>query len=275
MNINIFNAQEDQYGNSKENIFIALSEEGNYLGSAYVYPSINFHQTYDTPYLIFLSINIEDKLEKSTADEVKQELFDKVFFRAKELRNIRPDLKARIYSGFEYDIDNLDFYIKNGFEEDYSIIMEKEIAKDFYYSLPKDIKVKELKLNSEKELEEYKLLYDEIFITPLDLESYEEQKQRRYFKNLEFFKEGTLIGGCTVFQKHGVGYIETLYVLPEAREKGISKCIMNYIFDYFISKGLYQSRLEVWQLNKKAVKLYEGFGYKEIKKKLMFPGITV
>jgi GNAT superfamily N-acetyltransferase len=153
--------------------------------------------------------------------------------------------------------------------------MEKEIAKDFYYSLPKDIKVKELKLNSEKELEEYKLLYDEIFITPLDLESYEEQKQRRYFKNLEFFKEGTLIGGCTVFQKHGVGYIETLYVLPEAREKGISKCIMNYIFDYFISKGLYQSRLEVWQLNKKAVKLYEGFGYKEIKKKLMFPGITV
>ncbi|QAA33131.1 GNAT family N-acetyltransferase [Clostridium manihotivorum] len=275
MIINISNAQEDQYGNSKENIFIALSDEYNYLGSAYAYPSINFHQIYDTPYLIFLSINIEDKLDKTTADEVKQELFDKVLFRAKELRNIRPDLRARIYSGFEYDIDNLQFYIKNGFEEDYSIIMEAEIAKDFSYSLPKGIMVKELKLSSEKELEEYKTLYDEIFITPLDLESYQEQKQRRYFKNLEFFKDEVLVGGCTIFQKHGVGYIETLYVLPEARGKGISKYIMNYIFDYFISKGLYKSRLEVWQLNKKAVKLYEGFGYKEIKKKLMFPGITV
>ena len=40
---------------------------------------------------------------------------------------LRLDLKARIYAGFEYNMEKLDFYIKNGFQEDYSIIMEADI----------------------------------------------------------------------------------------------------------------------------------------------------
>jgi len=38
-----------------------------------------------------------------------------VILRAKELRMLRLDLKARIYAGFEYNMEKLDFYIKNGF----------------------------------------------------------------------------------------------------------------------------------------------------------------
>jgi ribosomal protein S18 acetylase RimI-like enzyme len=275
MEIEIKNPKEDQYGNSKENIFLAFGDNGSYLGSAYTYPNINYHQTYETPYLIFIDIDIEFNMEELLKDEVKQKLFDKVFIRAKELRMESPDLKARIYSGFEYNDEKLDFYIKNGFDENYSIIMEADIKEDFKYTLSEGIEVTEINLNSQKELMEYSAIYDEIFISPLDIDALLEQSKQKHFKNLYFLADGKIQGGCTIFEKDSFGYIETLYVLSEARGKGTSKIIVNYIFDYFLSKNLNKVRLEVWELNKCAINLYKSFGYNEVKKNLMFPGITL
>ncbi|MGH4124202.1 MAG: GNAT family N-acetyltransferase [Clostridium sp.] len=275
MNIKICNSQEDQYGNSKENIFLAFGDNGNYLGSAFVYPTINYHQAHETPYLIFIGLIIADNIDKSLSAEVSQNLFDKVVLRAKEIRMLRLDLKARIYAGFEYNKEKLDFYIKNGFEEDYSIIMEADISENFKYIFPQNIKVEAYKVDSEDKLSKYKEMYDEIFVTPLNIDALIEQGSQKHFLNLSFLIDGRVQGGCTVFEKDGFGYVETIYVLPESRGTGLSKDIMMYIFDYFLSKGLKKTKLEVWELNKPAVKLYEFFGYKEVKKNLMFPGITL
>ncbi|MBW9156176.1 GNAT family N-acetyltransferase [Clostridium tagluense] len=275
MDIKIRNSEEDQYGNSKENIFLAFDLEGNYLGSAYAYASINYHQTYETPYIIFIGVNIESNIDKLFGEEVTQKLFNKVFLRAKELRIQRPDLKSRIYAGFEYDKDKLDFYIKNGFEEDYSIVMEANIPKNFTYILPENVKVTELKINCDTEVMAYKAMHDEIFVTPLDIDTFAEQGRAKYFKNLSFLIGGKVQGGCTIFEKDGFGYVETIYVLPEVRGSGISKTILNYIFDYFLSKALDKTKLEVWESNERAVKLYKSFGYNEVKKNLMFPRIIL
>jgi GNAT superfamily N-acetyltransferase len=66
-----------------------------------------------------------------------------------------------------------------------------------------------------------------------------------------------------------------VYVVPDARGTGISKVIMNYIFDYFLANGLNTARLEVWELNTRAVGLYASLGFAETEKKTMFPGITL
>ncbi|GKX66502.1 GNAT family N-acetyltransferase [Inconstantimicrobium mannanitabidum] len=275
MQVKIINPNEDQYGNSKENIFIAFDDKENYLGSAYAYPNVNYHQTQDTPYLIFIDVNILENMDNSLGDEVKKKLFDNVFSRAKELRLEKPELKARIYAGFENNSVKNEFYIKNGFEEDYTIIMETEIPKDFSYTVPENITIEEMNFSINEEFEKYKSMYDEIFVSPLDKEQYEEQRKHNYFRNIAFYIDGKLQGGCTVFEKDGFGYIETVFVLSEQRGKGLSKEIMKYIFNYFLSNGLNKSRLEVWLLNKRAVRLYESFGYIEVEKKLMFPGITL
>lgn len=274
MSIEIKNPKEDQYGNSKENIFLAFSDDGSYLGSAYTYPNINYHQAHETPYLIFIDIDIESNMDKLLKDEVKQKLFDKVFLRAKELQRERPDLKARIYSGFEYNNEKLDFYIKNGFDENYSIIMEADIEENPKYTFT-EVEVTEINLSSQKELMEYSAIYNEIFISPLDVDALLEQSKEKHFKNLYFLVDGNIQGGCTIFEKDGYGYIETLYVLSEARGKGISKIIVKYIFNYFLSKNLNKTKLEVWELNKRAINLYKSFRYNEVEKNFMFPGITI
>lgn len=275
MNIEIKNPTKDQYGNSKNNIFLAFSDDGSYLGSSYAYPNMNHFQIEEIPYLIFIDINLEENMDKLLKDKVKQELFDKVFLRAKEIRKERPDLNARIYSGFEYDMDNMDFYMRNGFEENYSIIMEAHINEDFKYELPKEVKVIQMNLEVEEELVEYNKMHDEIFISPLDMDRFIEQSKEKCFKSLYFLVGGKRCGGCTIFQNDDLGYIETIYVLPEARGKGIAKIILNYIFNYFLVNGLNKTKLEVWELNKPAVGLYKSFGYKEVEKSLMFPGINL
>ncbi len=275
MHIKVVNPKEDQYGNNKENIFLAFNDDGEFLGSSYAYASINHHQTYETPYLIFIDINVVDSFNESIKTVVKQELFNKVFRRAKVLRNERPGLMARIYSGFEYDEEKINFYINNGFEKDYSIIMEADIPSNFNYKLPDSIKVIEKKIESDKDFIEYKNIYDDIFITPLDREFLEEQMKRPHFKILSFLIDGKLAGGCTFFEEDGFGYIETVFVTEDRRGKGLSKIIMNYILGYFASIGLEKTKLEVWELNKRAVELYKSFGYTEVRKNLMFPGITV
>ncbi len=275
MSIVIHNSKQDQYGNSKENIFLAFDFEKNYLGSAYTYPALNYHQTHEIPYVIFIDVSTEDHIDELLEMEVRQKLFDKVLLRAKELRMQRPDLKARIYSGFDYDKDKLDFYIKNGFDEDYSMIMEAAIPENFNYIPPDNVSIIEYKMNSKEEIEKYKEIYDETFITPFDIDTYIKQETSKYFKNLAFLIDGKIQGGCTVFEKDGFGYVETLYVLPDSRGKGLSKIIVNYIFNYFLSMGLNKTQLEVWEINKRAVNLYKSFGYYEVRKNLMFPGINL
>lgn len=275
MNIQIIHPEADQYGNSRENIFIALGEQGDYLGSAYTYPAINHHQTPDTPYLIYISVDPAEHSDEIVQQEVSRELFNQVLIRARELRALRPDLTARIYGEFQADQEKRDFYIGTQFEADYSIIMEASIAEGFTYALPEEITVQPENLHSEDGLMVYKERYDTLFITPLNLDTLAEQGRHRHFRNLSFGRDGRLLGGCTFWATDGYGYIETLYVMPEARGTGIAKVIMNYIFDYFLANGMNLVRLEVWELNTRAVALYRSLGFTGVEQKTMFPGITL
>lgn len=275
MNIKICNPKEDRYGNIKENIFLAFNDEGNYIGCSWVYSGIRYHEIHETPYTIFIEIDMEDELEEGLEAEAKQRLFDKVFYRAKEIRMERPDLKARIYAAFFEDKELMNFYINNGFDEDYSILMEADIPKNFTYELPEDIEVIEVKIDSEEELMEYKVNRDEMFITPVNEEEFTEYRNQRYFKVLKFLRDGKLQGGCTIFERDGYAVIDTLYVDLESRGQGVGKILVNYIFNYFASKGIYKTQLQVWELNKRAVNLYKSFGYKEVRKTIMSPGITL
>ena len=53
-----------------------------------------------------------------------------------------------------------------------------------------------------------------------------------------------------------------MYTLPEARRKGVNKSIMEYLYDWSESKGVYEVRLDVYPNNPAAIKSYEKSGMK-------------
>ena len=272
MGIIIRQENEDKYGNAKENIFHAFDDKEQYIGTGYVYPTINKHQTNETPYLLFVEINVG---EHPQAKEARQLLFEAVMKRANELRKEKQELKCRIYAGFEWNQEKMDFYLSNGYEEDYSIVMEAELAKNEMETLSSNVKIEEFSVFNKEDFESYKKEYDEYFVTPLDEGFVEEQMEDATFKNFRFYLEGQMVGAFSVKLEDQCGWIETLYVKENFRGRGIAKMMMHTIHQYFVEKGMTKAKLEVWELNTRAVNLYKSFGYKEIQKNCMFPGITV
>ncbi len=62
------------------------------------------------------------------------------------------------------------------------------------------------------------------------------------------------------YKEHG--YVGFMFVKNDYRGNGISKLILNSIFDWFRSRGIKETRLEVYQENPSAIKAYEKVGFK-------------
>lgn len=62
------------------------------------------------------------------------------------------------------------------------------------------------------------------------------------------------------FQFDQFSYLGFMFTKEDYRGKGVNKTIMNYLYDWSISKGIYEIRLEVYPLNNAAIKAYEKVG---------------
>jgi GNAT superfamily N-acetyltransferase len=62
------------------------------------------------------------------------------------------------------------------------------------------------------------------------------------------------------FQFDQFSYLGFMFTKEEYRGKGVNKMIMNYLYDWSLSRGIYEVRLEVYPSNNVAIKAYEKVG---------------
>jgi GNAT superfamily N-acetyltransferase len=62
------------------------------------------------------------------------------------------------------------------------------------------------------------------------------------------------------FQFDQFSYLGFMFTKEEYRGKGVNKTIMNYLYDWSLSRGIYEVRLEVYATNNAAIKAYEKSG---------------
>ena len=62
------------------------------------------------------------------------------------------------------------------------------------------------------------------------------------------------------FQFDQFSYLGFMFTKEEYRGKGVNKTIMNYLYDWSLSRGIYEIRLEVYPSNNAAIKAYEKVG---------------
>jgi GNAT superfamily N-acetyltransferase len=62
------------------------------------------------------------------------------------------------------------------------------------------------------------------------------------------------------FQFDQFSYLGFMFTKEEYRGKGVNKMIMNYLYDWSLSRGIYEVRLEVYPSNNAAIKAYEKVG---------------
>lgn len=116
---------------------------------------------------------------------------------------------------------------------------------------------------------------------PMDI-SLEQEKPIKYYNVSEFIKSDNselfvaTIDNLIVGSGYGLikqnkphfaykehGYVGFMYIRDEFRGKGISKLILNTIFDWFKFRGIKETRLQVYEENPRAIKAYEKAGFKK------------
>jgi GNAT superfamily N-acetyltransferase len=73
---------------------------------------------------------------------------------------------------------------------------------------------------------------------------------------------GKIIKALQCFTYEHYCYLGFMYTIPEARRKGVNKAIMEYLYDWSESRGIYEVRLDVYPNNPAAIKSYEKVGMK-------------
>ncbi len=57
-------------------------------------------------------------------------------------------------------------------------------------------------------------------------------------------------------------YLGFMYTVPEARQKGVNKAVIEYLYEWSALQGVYEVRLDVYPNNTAAIKSYEKSGMK-------------
>lgn len=279
MNLIIKHPEEDVNGNSAENIFLAYDNSNNYLGYSYVYPSFNYEMTTTHPYNIFVDISVNNAVDD--LHNIQDMLFNSVMERAHELRNMHRDINARIYAGcFPNQKDKLEFFLSKNFtHDDGTYLLEKDLT-DFtpIHIVPDGIEIRENLLLSQDEKNDFITLCNQIFFQKLDMKRLEELAGNKLWTNFSVYSGCSLVGNIMVYEKDSiepVGHVENLFILNGWKCKGLAKFLMDKAHEYFKSKGINKSQLEVWGANVNAMELYKTLGYYFVEEKEFYPGIDV
>jgi len=73
---------------------------------------------------------------------------------------------------------------------------------------------------------------------------------------------GKIIKALQCFTYEYFCYLGFMYTLPEARRKGVNNAVMEYLYNWSKSQGVYEVRLDVYPNNPAAIKSYEKAGMK-------------
>lgn len=253
-------------GESEKKI-IAYGPEKEVLGWGYISPFLSSDLYNNRRYNIFINVGVESDKNKQ---EIKDFIFENLMKRARNIRNKYKNMEARVYHCcFSEDTENINYYkSKEGFNHDEGMhIIKCDINdKNYDYILPDGVTLIENILNSDQGINSFIKSHSKVFENgAYTVEEINEFKNKEGWKSISIKDEDAIIANILLcfdrYESKRIGLIEDLFVHKKWRGKGIGKYLISEGLEYFKSKGINESRLEVWSANKRALELYNKFGF--------------
>lgn len=260
---------------------IAKDSEGSVLGKGYIYDSIasELFEKDRVNFFIELVTEVEDK-----GYVIRDFIVDELINRAKEKRKSYPNYDARVYNCcFSDDEKTLEFYSRiEGFKHDEGMHILTCNMSNWSKQKKLEIKyvVKEDNIDTKEQILEFISEHSKIFRSvPYNTEKILKLKEQRGFKSLGIYDNGQIVANILLLveEESGIkyGWLEDMFVSKEYRKEGLGEYLVTRALEYFKSKGLDESRLEVWSSNKRATKLYYKMGYKFMKETESSIGMSI
>ncbi|MBN1250416.1 MAG: GNAT family N-acetyltransferase [Anaerolineae bacterium] len=267
--INITNAETDAHGAKKENTFIALNQDGGYLGSLRIYPFYDEDIEPEHPHNLYLHLHSPEGQEMSPA--ARDPLLAQALRRAKEIKREAQQTKTRVYACLlKQQQEEIAYFLRRGFTHDEEMYILERYAAEAPRpaDAPQGTAIQVWSMATPADQHRFIEVHRTVFPRhPYSTESLRELQSLPDWRNYTAFDEDEIVGNIMVYVQRdgaGIGYIEDLFVLKPWRQRGLGRCLVTTALVYFHSIGVDRVRLEVWSANRPALHLCGALGFSAI-----------
>jgi ribosomal protein S18 acetylase RimI-like enzyme len=268
-NFVVVNADTDGHGAKKENIFIALDGNGEYLGSLLIYPYFDYDLEPEHPHNLQLYLHAGQG--KDLSESVKDLLLEHALRRATEIKRDAEQTKTWVYAWFlKHQQKEIAYFLQRGFTHDEGMhILERyDSAAPPQAEAPEEVTIQAWKMETDAEQRQFTEAHRRVFPRhTYSTERLQELKSLPGWENFTAFSHTEIAGNIMMFTKRDndtTGYIEDLFVQKQWRRRGIGRCLLCTALAHFHSIGIHRVQLEFWSANKPALRLYRAFGFSSI-----------
>ncbi|MBQ8537726.1 MAG: GNAT family N-acetyltransferase [Clostridia bacterium] len=264
----VYHPQAPYQGIPAENVFRVADDMGVEVGVGYV---ICFYQPD-----LFPERPLNLYLHMEAPQAAKYMLFGAVLARAKQLRDMYPNVKARIYTQAEpEDSRNCDFYLQNGFNLDDAEDVVRLAMPDEPSKVPMSCAIANVPLNTEAEQNYMLMRLNQSRISPLNLGYLELCRQKPHFLALALYKGNSIIGEVLLT---GEGYrceLVSMYVVPQFRRMGMGKALLHRALEMLKAEGVTQVSAAVLRRSPAQCAMAQAFGATFLKTISLYPGVNL
>lgn len=251
---------------NKEHLIEAYDDENKLVGTA-VFSVFDPADIYNNPRLS-IYIDIQSEIE-----EVKDQLFEAMMARGRNVKSENSEIDVKIYHCCLSDnAENIAYYrSKKGFDQEDAMCILKNDTINGQYEFLREIEGFEIKeicledLNVREELIEKQNI---VFKSGYDHESLLELAKDDTCFSIAAFHAKEIAGNIIVVLKTDESgkqhaWIDDLFVSKEWRNKGIARTLVGKTLEKLGEMQIFDSRLEHWSENTRALALYSDMGFKK------------
>ena len=260
-----------------QNLFCAIDESGKLIGYAPLYPVL-MREASDLPHTLWTEIKAHPACE--APDEIKDQLFERILIRARELTREVPGHPIHLtFQYFPSETASIEYVTSKGCWYTESVFtMRRDLSGEVPPVSPSgDIAIRPWRMESEAEQRLYVRARNECFPeAPIELGEWQDFMQSPHWSigtSFAAFDGDELAGNVAVFwdgsenERSGkkIGFTEYIFVRPRWRGKNIARSLINAGLAHLKQHGLSEAHLEVRAKNQSALRLYVDLGYEVIR----------
>lgn len=262
----ILHPQQPVNNMNPEDVFFAVDDLGTQTGYGYILYQLQPGLYPDCPVNMYFSVEGDQSS--------RYLLFGALVARARQLQNVNPQLRARLYTSLDpQDAQNREFYLHNGFD-----LEESDAVFDLRIPfgdgrIPMSCTVAAVPLNTWEEQQALLTRLQMNEITYLERNTLVELMHLPHFIALGLYRNAGLIGEAVMAGQGERAELVAIYIEPSSRRQGMSKALLHRTMAIMAAEGVTQVSARIMTRSLPQMHLVNDFGGTQIGVNMLFPGM--
>ena len=249
-----------------DDVFFAIDDLGTQTGYGFILYQLQPGLYPDSPVNLYFSI--------AGDQSSRYLLFGALVARARQLQNVNPQLRARLYTSLDpQDAEGREFYLHNGFDlEESDAVVSLQIPFGDG-RIPMSCTVAAMPLNTWEEQQNLLSRLQMNEITYLDRNALMEIMHMPHFIARGLYRNAGLIGEAIMAGQGDQAELTAIYIEPSSRRQGMGRALLHRTMAIMAAEGVTRVSARIMTRSQPQMHLMNDFGALQIGVNMLFPGM--